>query len=259
MAHKTLIGGTAYEVIGGKTLIGGTAYKIAKGRTLVNGTGYDITFETVEDMLDELFSTMTIVEEEITNAAANYLEITAVANSYYLYTAPVFQDYPAISLSYFDGTTCTLIWDIFPSTHDGRSGVGYNSANNTIYPIHGSTHTPENYGQNISRVTFTVDPAELLSHLSMFDWSASDSSTSETQYVSYANRTNPSYYICRVTGYSLIYKLKDGVLTALYSDPNAVTDPCLYLSTSNTRIYYSLDGTSSAKGRGVLAGFNFTP
>lgn len=44
MAHKTLIGGTAYEVSGGKTLIGGTAYKIAKGRTLVGGTGYDISF-----------------------------------------------------------------------------------------------------------------------------------------------------------------------------------------------------------------------
>lgn len=44
MAHKTLIGGTAYKVSGGKILVNGTDYKISKGRTLVGGTGYNITF-----------------------------------------------------------------------------------------------------------------------------------------------------------------------------------------------------------------------
>lgn len=46
MAHKTLVGGTAYGISGGKCLIGGTAYSIQKGRTLVGGTGYDIGFGT---------------------------------------------------------------------------------------------------------------------------------------------------------------------------------------------------------------------
>lgn len=45
MAHKTLVGGTAYEIKGGKALVGGTAYDIKKGRTLVGGTGYDISFD----------------------------------------------------------------------------------------------------------------------------------------------------------------------------------------------------------------------
>mgnify|MGYP004573098153 CR=1 FL=1 len=44
MAHKALIGGTGYGIVGGRTLIGGTGYGISKGRTLVGGTGYDITF-----------------------------------------------------------------------------------------------------------------------------------------------------------------------------------------------------------------------
>ena len=44
MAHRTLIGGTAYEIGGGKTLVGGTAYKIDKGKTLVGGTAYEIAF-----------------------------------------------------------------------------------------------------------------------------------------------------------------------------------------------------------------------
>ena len=45
MAHKTLIGGTAYEISGGKTLVNGTAYTIKKGKTLINGTAYGINFD----------------------------------------------------------------------------------------------------------------------------------------------------------------------------------------------------------------------
>lgn len=45
MSHKTIIGGTVYEVKGGKCLVNGTVYSIKKGRTLIGGTGYDITFE----------------------------------------------------------------------------------------------------------------------------------------------------------------------------------------------------------------------
>src|SRR5574344_2804598 len=44
MAHKTLIGGTSYSVVGGKSLVSGTSYNITKGRTLISGTGYDINF-----------------------------------------------------------------------------------------------------------------------------------------------------------------------------------------------------------------------
>ena len=44
MAHKTLIGGTSYNIVGGKSLVSGTSYNIAKGRTLISGTGYDISF-----------------------------------------------------------------------------------------------------------------------------------------------------------------------------------------------------------------------
>lgn len=44
MGHKTLIGGTAYEISGGKTLVNGTAYSIDKGKTLVGGTAYEVGF-----------------------------------------------------------------------------------------------------------------------------------------------------------------------------------------------------------------------
>ena len=44
MAHKTLIGGTAYEITGGRELISGTGYAKKSGRALINGTGYSIQF-----------------------------------------------------------------------------------------------------------------------------------------------------------------------------------------------------------------------
>jgi hypothetical protein len=44
MAHKTLVGGTAYEISGGKTLVNGTAYSVSGGKTLVNGTAYEVGF-----------------------------------------------------------------------------------------------------------------------------------------------------------------------------------------------------------------------
>lgn len=44
MAHKTLIGGTAYEIKGGRDLIGGTGYSKKNGKVLIYGTVYDIPF-----------------------------------------------------------------------------------------------------------------------------------------------------------------------------------------------------------------------
>lgn len=44
MAHKTLIGGTSYEISGGKTMVGGTAYEISGGKTMVGGTVRNISF-----------------------------------------------------------------------------------------------------------------------------------------------------------------------------------------------------------------------
>ena len=44
MAHKTMVGGTAYEISGGKALVDGTTYGIKGGKTLVGGTAYEIGF-----------------------------------------------------------------------------------------------------------------------------------------------------------------------------------------------------------------------
>lgn len=44
MAHKTLIGGTAYTIKGGNDLIDGTSYAKKQGKALVAGTAQTIAF-----------------------------------------------------------------------------------------------------------------------------------------------------------------------------------------------------------------------
>lgn len=46
MAHKTLIGGTAYTIKGGKDLIAGTSYAKKQGKALVAGTKMSIPFSS---------------------------------------------------------------------------------------------------------------------------------------------------------------------------------------------------------------------
>lgn len=46
MAHKTLIGGTAYKIKGGRDLIGGTGYAKKSGKVLIDGTVYEIGFSS---------------------------------------------------------------------------------------------------------------------------------------------------------------------------------------------------------------------
>lgn len=70
MAHKTLIGGTAYEISGGKTLVNGTAYSIDKGKTLVGGTAYEVGFAPSE----------AIVKLKVQNGG-NYSSITTATNA----------------------------------------------------------------------------------------------------------------------------------------------------------------------------------
>lgn len=44
MGQRTLIGGTAYTIVGGKTMANSTVYNIKQGKTLINSTAYTIDF-----------------------------------------------------------------------------------------------------------------------------------------------------------------------------------------------------------------------
>lgn len=68
MAHKCLVGGTAYDITKGRTLIGGTGYDITKGKTLVGGTGYDINF--IKATFDELMADTVVIKKGGRNSSS---------------------------------------------------------------------------------------------------------------------------------------------------------------------------------------------
>lgn len=75
MSHKTLIGGTAYNITGGKTLVNGTGYSIKSGTTLVNGTAYSINFGAdVSPVLNDN-DWATISEVSQSGQASNYWSV----------------------------------------------------------------------------------------------------------------------------------------------------------------------------------------
>ncbi len=51
MSHKTLISGTAYEVVGGAQMIDGTKFQMGGGKTLLGGTAFDVPFGQTEYVL----------------------------------------------------------------------------------------------------------------------------------------------------------------------------------------------------------------
>lgn len=81
MAHKTLVGGTAYEISGGKTLVNGTAFSIKNGKTLVGGTAYGVEFgEKV---------TITISRSDAYNNNPGYSWVEIDGQSYYGNATPI--------------------------------------------------------------------------------------------------------------------------------------------------------------------------
>ena len=131
MAHKTLIGGTAYEIGGGKTLINGTGYSIDKGLALVGGTVYEVAMGGLVCIFD--FGTFTTKEDMFVRS--NYttttdLGIDTIAEVDTLIVNGV--EYP-ITVSPFDENSLLIIIEgsnvanpIAPPTQDYPFHIYYN-------------------------------------------------------------------------------------------------------------------------------------
>lgn len=106
MGHKTLIGGTAYEIKGGKTLIGGTAYDIKGGKTLIGGTGYNITFAPPrEQTIEALMSQAVLITSAGRDSSSTATVNTYVDDAGTYYAICGRGPYVSINKVVFDGNT----------------------------------------------------------------------------------------------------------------------------------------------------------
>ena len=255
MGHKTLINGTAYDIKGGRTLIEGTGYSIKSGKTLIGGTGYNITFTKPEELLDEMFSTMTCQASDSSSSTEKTVSIPAVTNSYYImgghYGSASGEGY-YLGLYYYTGASET-----YPLWYIG-SRVALNSDGSTV-----SSPTSQR-GHLVARVSFAVnDPVARLSMLTLWTtWSAGDSSTDMIYCVVYNNgyiKPLPTYHIFAGAFGLTIGKYSGGygrkvVKTFLRSNTG-------YFVVGKTGTQYRLrvsdndDDSDGTKTRGLLASF----
>lgn len=158
MAHKTLINGTEYGIVGGKTLIGGTEYAIAKGKTLIGGTAYDINFaKPVPTFVDLMRDAVSVGITGVNSSTPAYptLDLNYNYTNSYLFIsfAGMFSVY---YLRYQNGWTKTRLYyypanTAYTAIPDVNIGSGATLAQNgtsrtangaTIAQIRFANHTP---------------------------------------------------------------------------------------------------------------------
>ena len=248
------VGSTAHKLKSGYVGVGGTAYEFNKGYVGVGGTAYEFSFADAESKLDELFSGMTVLASDSNNNSTSTVSLSPVANSYYL-TGGSYDDGAFFAIGYYDtfqtGITTFYAFHAFSSTYKPRFAAGDYI---TVTLGNGAQTNFGHRGMYMARVSFTQDPAELFSHLSLCASNANNASSTAALTAKHTTATNPSYYICTAASRFIISKLKDGALTTLFR-----TNANGYLILDGDYVRFSTDGETGGKGYGMVAGFNYTP
>lgn len=254
MAHKVLVGGTAYDLTGGKTLIGGTEYLITKGRTLIGGTGYDISF--VKATFDDLMADATLITSAGRDSSSSRtIRITLNSSTpngvYYLFaltwagfdTSPL-NSRATIYKVEWTGDDATLTQLKYSDSANGNYLQIYKQISTysvSLYLSIDGTQSSQYFGGTIQLLQFPSYPPSVcdktLSGIGLNGVSGRNSSTSQGVSAAY---TGTERWLVSWDG-NLAYNSPLG--TVIYG--NYATNPSLlYLSSSYAAI--STNGTSAA-------------
>lgn len=146
MAHKTLIGGTAYEISGGKTLVDGTAYSIKNGKTLVGGTAYEVGFKGNFVLVYEIasYTPTTSVTNQIMGKEVYYasVQLTGFPTGYdKLNTLIVDGVEYEIVADVVNATACTYYFEDYGKGANAVSFLSVMRKTMTISVFDGNTHS----------------------------------------------------------------------------------------------------------------------
>ena len=149
--HKTLVNGTAYEIIGGRAMVDGTIHDLINGRTLVNGTAYSIPLR------------------------ANVIEIALNANGGAGGTSKIYYHYGKNAF-FADAECWTPLTQIVAPTRSGYKFLGYNGngsngadasetyifsdlsfSSNLCTKIYKSTTLTAQWGENVYTISFDAN------------------------------------------------------------------------------------------------------
>ena len=259
MAHKTLIGGTSYDISGGKTLVNGTSYNIAGGKTLVNGVGYDISFGVD---LAALFSRMTVLHVEGVNGrskqgvnfgAGGYV---GIGNTGYVFS---FCGGDCSIFKVVVGQTITPIYQSstsYAGLSMSYSGIiAYYHGVDTTPPGSSSYNTSSVYGATLALVQFDQPEAKVDAALSALQYVASDGVNASSSNWFYVNKTRVSIgdfvFVAQSNEFSINIRSSTNMpsLTNLISSSNVATPTRIYEDSSD---YYYGGSSNYLNGRGTI-------
>lgn len=235
MAHKALIGGTAYDITGGRTLISGTGYDITKGRTLIGGTGYNINFAT------------TPLQDFVALMADATLQTQAGRNSSSTGTVTLsgIQASDRYIFAFCDGA-----WSVY---RDGTALYHSDAQKAWLYFLGGITYLSNNggasssnvYGGSIFSFTFpnytTAQADAIIANITTLDSAGRNASTTATVGLSVAQTATV------IAAYNTYMGLSSPIGTVIFG--NYSNNPSLIWYSSGTA-NFSTNGTSAGGTRG---------
>jgi hypothetical protein len=261
MAHKELIGGTAYDTKGGRCLVNGTGYAIKKGRTLINGTGYDINFLTADPVLNNN-DWATISAYSSAGTAANYwsvgdchevtlsgtvgaLTLSSYATYAYILGFNHNSSYEGTNRIHFQFAKTALSGgsDIcFTDSYYNRTGGGFrmNTMNKNSGGWENSNMRTALCGTSLSSYSGTfigVLPSELRAALK-----------SVTKYTNNTGKSTAASAVTATTDYIFLLAEYEVFGSISYGNTNEKNKQAqyAYYSAGNSKIKYKHNGTSTA-------------
>lgn len=155
MAHKTLIGGTTYDITGGKTLVSGTSYSVKNGKVLIGGTAYDISFAKQYPAKVQNFWSSSWYEDEASKPS--YVTCATYAKGYWVVGGYSTQSssYIAYAKSLEGPWTTKKLWT-GSSGYVNSSTIRSITYTNGYFVVCGRTYSSSTSGQ--ARIAYATSP-----------------------------------------------------------------------------------------------------
>jgi hypothetical protein len=257
MAHKTRIGGTNYNIVGGKTKIQGTGYNITGGKTRIQGTGYNISFAPPPLTIEQLFASVTGVFPK-NYSGREIRDIPASAQPYYVFALA--NGYCSITEITCDGSSTTILntygttnqSEVQISNNTSAARVSLNSAayNYCLFALQFSANN-DSIANLLTNLTHERKAGRMVTgstggsvYASPF---AGYAFVHGVGQISSSNTNSAAFAVDTVTSsgqFTNIYSLGYKNYSSNYGVRFTVTNPTL-LRYNNTRFYVSQNGTGS--------------
>lgn len=264
MVHKTLIGGTVYNITGGMTKIGGTTYNITNGRTKIGGTGYNISFGP--DLTFPALMSVAVLDSRLStpingrnanskNTFSLQLPSSRTVGDYY-YIFSFCNGYCSFYKICYQGSLILPYETYIANRISGSYGNLYNDQNRRLYYSDSGNSSTEVYGATLVALSFPgyteTQIDNILVNATLTRLAGRNASSTASVYVDGTTLTYPCYLFVAYNN-NLAYNkfVSNSSWSPLFSASSYTNSSLLRHNTNNNRILLSTNGTSNQNAYGA--------